>query len=97
MTYSECVYLALVVLYIKRMSRIVLLSVSCVTYRIFPQYLMNGMIYFFFGGGGIIEHIRHILISSTIFFSGTFLTLRRTERGIVINKRKYPLFLSDFN
>ena len=74
-TYSECVYVALVIQHAMRMRRMIFSSVDCPACYIFAQYLINGTIL----------HIKCVSILSTTSFSETFLILRRNERDIIIN------------
>jgi hypothetical protein len=95
-TYSECVYVALVIQHAKRMRRVILSSVACLP---LPHF-------------STLFHKRHdfrknvtgqktcVLIFSTNL-SETFLIVRRIKRDITINVHrsscKVPLLLSDFN
>ena len=71
------------------MHRIILSSVAWPALsHFFLHYLVNDMI---FDKKKVIEAKMYILISSTIFFfPGTFLILRRTERGMIINAYWFP-------
>jgi len=98
---SECVSVALVIQYARRMRHrpIMLPSVACpVLLYIFPRYLINGTNF----GGKVIEYKMCVLIFSTSL-SAIFLSLKRTELDIVTKvptvglRVKYALFLSDFN
>ena len=44
-TYSECVFVALVIQYAMRMHRIVLSSMACLSAITVPHYLINGRIF----------------------------------------------------
>ena len=63
MTYSECVFVALVIQLTMRMRRIILPSVACPTVKIFPYYLINDTIF----GKKPVEHKKRVLIFSTSF------------------------------
>jgi hypothetical protein len=81
-TYSECVSVALVIQHAKRMRRIILSSVACLTLLYFSTLSHKRHDF----RKNVIEHKTCLLIVST--FSETFLNLRRTERGSIINVRR---------
>jgi hypothetical protein len=61
--YCECVSVALVIQHAMRMRRVVLSSVACWLYHIFPHYHIKGTIF----GKNVAEHKVYILISFTTF------------------------------
>jgi hypothetical protein len=79
-TYSECVsILALNIQHAKRTRHISSHVWPFRFYHIFPHYLINGTIF-----AEKLLHIKCVFIFS-ITLSTTFLIVRRTQRGIVIN------------
>jgi len=73
MTYSEFVFVILVIHQARRMW-------SLLPHNIFPHYINNGNIY----GGGDIEYKMCVLIFSANL-SASFLILRKTERDMMQN------------
>jgi hypothetical protein len=71
-TYSERVYVALVIQHAKSMRRIILSSVAWELYQIFQRCLINGTIF----GEKVIECKMCVLIFSTTL-SKTFLNMRK--------------------
>jgi hypothetical protein len=84
-TYSECVFVALVIQHAKGTHRAIglLSSVACLVLPYFPHYLINGTIF-----GKTLLNIKCVLFVSTTL-PDTFIILRRTERGTVINAHRY--------
>jgi len=78
-TYSECVFLALVIRHEKRMRLLWLVWL----YHIFPRYLINGKI---FRKNEL--NIKCVLIFSTLPVWNMFLIARRIKRDIVTNIHK---------
>jgi len=62
-TYSECVFVTLVIQNAMRMRRIMLSSVACMAVQYFPHYLINGTIL----GQKVSEHKMCVLIFCTPF------------------------------
>jgi hypothetical protein len=95
-SYSECVYVALVIEYAKRMRRVIMSSVACLAVHIFQHYFRNGTIF-----GNILLKIKCVVWFSQHVLHETFLILRRIERDVIKKyiylHVKYPLFLSDLN
>jgi hypothetical protein len=94
-TYSECVFLALVIQHAKRMRRIMLYLSPVRLYHIFPHYLTNGTI----SEKKVTERKMCGLIFCTTFVR-KFLFMSRTERDIIKKyiyiglHVKYSLFVS---
>jgi hypothetical protein len=95
-TYSECVFVALIIRHAMSMRRIILSSAAysgCT--NLLQRYLINGTIL----GRKVIERKMCVWISST-FLSETFLILRRIQRGIIIHVHrsscKVPVILVGF-
>jgi hypothetical protein len=84
-TYSECVFLALVIQHVKCMGRIILSSVAWPAVQYFPTLSHNRDD--FRGGGGITEHKMccNFLYN---FFSEKFIISRRIQRHIIINVQR---------
>jgi len=79
-TYSECVYVALVIQHATRMRHVILSSVACPALLFFPHYLINGTIL-----GEKLLNTKCVLWFSLQHWSEIFLFLRKTERDIIIN------------
>ena len=94
-TYFECVSAALVIQHAMRMRRIMLPSFSCPALPYFPT--LSHKRHDFEGNPTV--HKMRVLKFSTIFFSKTFLILRRTERDKMSYRSscKVPFVLADFN
>jgi hypothetical protein len=63
---------------------IILASVARLAVQYFPHYLIKGKI---FGGGGYLT--QNVFSFSTQILSEKFLILRRIQRDIIINVRRY--------
>ena len=93
-TYSECVFVALV---IQRMRRIVLSSVACPALIYFPTspHEWHGF------RGKISLNIKCVFLFPVQLMSQTFLILIRIKRSVIINvycsSRKHSRFLSGLN
>jgi hypothetical protein len=70
------VSVALVIQHVRRMRRIILLSVSCLALPVFPHYFTNGTI---FGGGGAggVLNIKRVFLFYLQLLSETLLVLGR--------------------
>jgi hypothetical protein len=78
-TYSECVFLAIVIQHPKRMRHIFICDLSRL-YNIFPHYLINGTIF-----EKQLLNLKCVFWFPLQLFSETFLILRRIQRDIIIN------------
>jgi len=78
--------------HIKRMRRIMLPSVTVWLYNILPHYLVKGTIFV-----KKLYNIKCVFWFSLQLLYEMFLILRRNDRDIITNVRRYPLFLSDFD
>ena len=83
-TDSECVILALVIRYAKRM-RLIMLSSGLSGSTIFPHIVIYGTI---FGGGGLLLNIKCVFWFSLRFLCETFLIPSTIERETLINVRR---------
>jgi hypothetical protein len=82
--YSECVSVALVIQYAKRVRRILLSPVACPAVLYFATYLINGTIF-----GKKLLNTKCVFWFSLQRLSETFLILRRIKSDIIINVHKY--------
>jgi hypothetical protein len=95
-TYSECMYIALICQLAKRLRRIIVSSVACPTLSYFSKLSHKRHD---FRGKKIIENIMCVLMFSKTVVE-TFIILRIIERNIIMNaywQVKQPSFLSGFN
>jgi hypothetical protein len=94
-TYSESVFVALIIQHSKRMRHIMWSYVACLALPCFSTLTRKRHDF----RKLFVEHKMCLLIFSTIS-SETFFILRRNERDMVKNvclRVKYPLLLTDFN
>jgi hypothetical protein len=83
-TYSECVFVDLVMQQAVHMSCIMLLSVAFPVYNIVPHFLINGKV---FEKKNLSEHKKCVLIFSTNL-AEIFLTVGRIRQDNIINVRR---------
>jgi hypothetical protein len=81
-TYSECVFVALVMQHAKFIRRILVHLWPLWIYNIFPHYLINGKIF------GKKLNIKFVFGFSLQLLSKIFLILRRIQLDTVINVRR---------
>ena len=81
--YSECVYLAFVIQYVKHMHHIILSSVACLALPYFSTLSHKSLTFW----KNITEHKMRVLTFSTNL-SETFLNLRRIQQDTIINVLK---------
>jgi hypothetical protein len=80
-TYSGCMFVALLIQNAKRMRRIILPSVTCPALSYFSTFSHAARHDIGGGGGGT----KHNMCFDFLYDFNTFLILRRTERDIIIN------------